>query len=278
MVAPVLDLAASPGGGVVSQAICGDPARLLADAGGGWVEAESGEERGFCRWESLEELPPGAWPVAGRDRFVRSVEALAFAEPTRRAGPPRERLPLGARVRVRSADRGSNGFVPVTVRGASLWIQAEDLTKHPPEARSVAARLAVAASLLGRPYVWGGCSSLGLDCSGLCRLLGRLAGVLLPHSAARQAALETDRFAAVPGGEGAAEPGDFLYLASAAGRVDHVVVAADGGEVLHASAEGGVPSVRREAWGVVRRRGRVEAVRRLLDPGREAVAAGRGSA
>ena len=68
-------------------------------------------------------------------------------------------------------------------------------------------------------------------------------------------------------GLAAAEPGDFLYLRPEreGARVDHVVVLADAGDVLHASAEGGPPAVRREPWDAVSPRGEVASVRRLID-------------
>lgn len=274
--APLLDLASSPGGEVVSQVLGGDVVRPLGPQRDGLVEVESrfGEasddrERGWCEAAGLGvQLDGAALGGVAPDNAslwrVASVEALAYARPTRRAGAPVERLPLGAAFGLsESADREEKGFVCLTVRGAPRWVQAQDLTRRPPAAPSVADRLAVAHSLLGRPYVWGGCTTLGADCSGLVLLLARLAGVGLPHSAAGQARRETARFVAV--GEASVAPGDFLYLAGSDGRVDHVVVAAEDASVIHASAEGGRPAVRREPWATVRTRGSLAAVRRVVD-------------
>ncbi|BAM04753.1 C40 family peptidase [Phycisphaera mikurensis] len=267
VIEPVLDLAASPGGGVVSQARCGEAVRVVGAARDGRVEVAAGwggegeEERG---WVPRAALAPGEEP----DRWVVTAEALAFAAPTRRAGPPVARLPLGCGLGAsRPADGGGSGFRAVTVRGEPLFVQEEDLAERPPVAASPAARLRIAESLIGRPYVWGGCTSLGLDCSGLVKLLASMAGVGLPHSAAGQAELESDRFVAVEG-LGSAAPGDFVYLRPSrrGARVDHVVMNAGGGSVLHASAEGGPPAVRRETWAAVAPRGSVAAVRRLVDP------------
>ena len=257
MLAPIMDLFARGGGEVVSQAQLGDVVVVTGPERDGWVEVESGGERGDCLSQLL-----GAWPDSERACWVASPEALAYHEPTRRAGPPSWRLPLGARLPAKAADHERNGFVSVTVRGLETWVQAEDLAASPPRASSPEARLAVAASLLGRPYVWGGATSLGLDCSGLCRLLAGLAGLVIPHSAAGQAELATDRFVVAHD----PRPGDFVYLAPPGGRVDHVVVWAGRDQVLHASAEAGVPCVRRERWAAVAPRGEVVAVRRIREP------------
>ena len=243
---------------------CGEAVFPTGAVNGGFLEVRvpwgPGSGEAEVGWVPAEGLGPAG--VESR-LHVCSAEALAFASPTRRAGGPVERLPLGASLpRAAPADRGADGFEPVTVRGRTLFVQAEDVAERPPSAPSAADRLAVAMGMLGRPYVWGGCTSLGLDCSGLVKMLGGLCGVGLPHSAAGQAALERGGFGAVAGVD-AAEPGDAVYLRPPGGRVDHVVLWLGGGEVVHASAEGGRPAVRREPWSVVAKRGEVAAIRRL---------------
>ncbi len=267
----MLDLAASPtpgGSEVVSQVCLGQEVRATGRSEGDFVEVKAawgGPDQVERGW--LEAAGVSADAPASADRWVTSTEALAYAAPTRRAGGPLERLPLAAPLgSAKSADREQNGFFSFTVRGRIIWVQTQDLVMERPRAESVRKRITVATSLLGRPYVWGGCTSLGLDCSGLAKLLASLTGVGLPHSAAKQAALETERFVSI-NGLPAAEPGDFLYLrpARAGSRVDHVVMLGHAGGVLHASAEGGPPAVRCEDWHAVAPRGEVASVRRLLD-------------
>jgi cell wall-associated NlpC family hydrolase len=89
-----------------------------------------------------------------------------------------------------------------------------------PEAAQGAGAVALAAAegFLGVPYVYGGASMRGVDCSGLTMLAWRAAGVSLVHSAADQRA----ESAPVPLSH--VQPGDLLFYDLGGGGVDHVVM------------------------------------------------------
>lgn len=110
---------------------------------------------------------------------------------------------------------------PVTVKAAG--------TTGGLAARAVSAALA----MRGVPYVWGGSSRSGVDCSGLTQLAFRAAGTNLPRVAAAQATVGKS----VPLSQ--VQAGDLIFY-DYGGGISHVVMSIGGGRIVEAS-EPGVP-------------------------------------
>jgi len=91
----------------------------------------------------------------------------------------------------------------------------------------------IAARYLGVPYVYGGSSPAGFDCSGFVEFVYSQVGVSLPHSAAEQGRLGTR----VP--VSAAVPGDVVVLDGGS----HVGIYVGGGRMIDAPEPGRVVSV-----------------------------------
>ncbi len=87
-----------------------------------------------------------------------------------------------------------------------------------------------ARRLLHTPYLWGGKSALGMDCSGFVQVVFACAGKMLPRDAYQQAELgESVDFIDLT------KAGDLLFFENAEGRIHHVGIALGGGLVIHAS-------------------------------------------
>jgi gamma-D-glutamyl-L-lysine dipeptidyl-peptidase len=98
---------------------------------------------------------------------------------------------------------------------------------------------ATAARWLGAPYLWGGVTLGGVDCSGFVQAVYRLHGQTLPRDSDQQSRVGVE---ADPGEDFAAlQAGDLLFFAETPGRCTHVAMSTGGSAIIHASlGNGGV--------------------------------------
>jgi cell wall-associated NlpC family hydrolase len=83
---------------------------------------------------------------------------------------------------------------------------------------------------LNSPYLWGGRSPFGIDCSGLVQMVYRIHGYKLLRDAAMQSSQGTQ----VSFVE-AAEPGDVAFFENQEGQIIHTGILLAGGKIIHAS-------------------------------------------
>jgi len=90
----------------------------------------------------------------------------------------------------------------------------------------------IAHSFLGSPYLWGGRSIFGIDCSGFTQMVFKMAGYQLPRDSSKQAAYgKSIDFIHE------AESGDLAFFEDEEGQIVHVGILLNKESIIHASGE-----------------------------------------
>jgi cell wall-associated NlpC family hydrolase len=194
-----------------SEALLGERVIVYetTDEGWAWGQLETDGYVGWLPANSLGKLGPAP------THKVALPRALAFPGPDIKL-PPAAALPMGARlVIVRQDERFA-----VTAHGWHLPL----VHLAPVKARR-SDFVAVAEEFLNTPYLWGGKTALGLDCSGLVQIALQAAGHACPRDSDMQE-LAIGKLSSL----GELRRGDLVFWKG------HVAIARDHETLLHANA------------------------------------------
>lgn len=126
-------------------------------------------------------------------------------------------------------------MLPSGVRG---WVPKSDVedfgrwtASRQPDGSGI---VSTAMQFAGVPYMWGGTSIKGVDCSGFTLCVYFMNGILLPRNTSQQVR------AGVPVALDSLEPGDLVFFGRPAegdspARVNHVAIYIGGGRIIHSS-------------------------------------------
>lgn len=217
---------------LVTQALLGASAIPLDSTPSGWTRVRLVDYEGWARSDQL-----GA-PTRPTERVavVMATRAPLYAA-WRGASTLGEvfassLLPIAA-----TGQRAESGRVRVALPGGRAgWIAVDVIEQRPASdpfpPRGPEAAVALAKSLLDTPYLWGGVTQRGIDCSGLTQLACRVGGVVIPRDANQQ--YDALRYIV---DRADVRLGDLVYFAGH-GAVTHVGIALDNMTLLHASGAG----------------------------------------
>ena len=198
----------------LTQALRGERVTIYDRNGEGWAWGQLGSD-GYVGWlPDVALARPGAPPT----HKVTALSTLAFPGPSIKL-PPVMSLPMGARVNIARED----ATFAVTPEGHHLPRQH----LGPLDARAPDF-VAVAERFVGTPYLWGGKSALGIDCSGLVQVALTSAGTGCPRDSDMQCAGLGRELTAAESMH--PKRGDLIFWKG------HVAIVRDAGTIVHANA------------------------------------------
>jgi len=199
---------------LLTQALKGERVTIYDRNGEGFAWGQLMSD-GYVGW-----LPDAALakPSAAPTHKITALRTFAFPGPSIKL-PPVETLTLGAKVAIARAD----GVFAVTREGRYLphcHVGPIDAFEND--------FAAIAERFVGTPYLWGGKSSLGIDCSGLVQVALNAAGTGCP----RDSDMQHDGLGRALDASETMKPqrGDLIFWKG------HVAIVRDAGTIVHANA------------------------------------------
>lgn len=217
-----------------TQALMGHPVRLLSETDNDWWEVELPDGyKGYIIGNSLTVLDEKAlneWKHSDRVIVTAPYEVRLYVDSVGRTSVS-DIVP--GDILQASGDTSSERVEVKTPDGRQGWVNRYDailLDKWASIVPSVDDAIDAGMALIGVPYLWGGLTPKGLDCSGLTKLAFLSQGVVLLRDASQQART------------GESVPldslirGDLVFFGNTdTGKVNHVAIYLGDGRILESS-------------------------------------------
>lgn len=216
---------------VVTQAIFGTNVTILEEANE-WARVRTPDD--YSGWMPLTSVRRAAQPYAasGRVAEVRSLFASLYREPNVTKHEPLLVVPFETRLEV-VAEPVADEYRWLEVRlpdDRRAWVQRGGLV-FDRVLLDIQQTIGLAFRFLGVPYLWGGTSSFGFDCSGFVQMLYRQRGIHIPRDAGPQSRWDGSQ----PVPRNKLKPGDLIFFGKSPDKVTHTGMYIGRGQFIHAT-------------------------------------------
>ncbi|MFH1891659.1 MAG: C40 family peptidase [Candidatus Zixiibacteriota bacterium] len=215
---PVLDIWSKPKSNSerVNQLICNETVTRLSETGD-FVRIRC--EDSYVGWVRADHLHADI--ISAHSWFVDvPVASLLDGSTGRFVG----KLSFGTRISILER---TETFGRINFRGKDAWISLGCVSRKPRSKQAWRKIKSYLENLIGTPYLWGGRSGFGLDCSGIVQLVFNSCGYSLPRDSSDQR--KSGRRVSVMN----LKPGDLIFSPG------HVSVYYGTGQIIHSSARAG---------------------------------------
>lgn len=205
---------------LVTQVLFGECLEVLRTQGS-WVHVQLASD-GYTGWIDHKQYVPVStayyqeWKAKQHPRALDIVEVVSSAE---------GRIPVGIGACLPFFDG-------ISLRIDGQTYQFSGRATNPAVPVTLAQLSKLALGFLKAPYLWGGKSMFGIDCSGFTQQVYGLCGFQLPRDASQQVAVGHEVHFATQ-----TQPGDLAYFANHEGRITHVGIMLENQQIMHAHGE-----------------------------------------
>lgn len=232
---------------LVDQNIMGSALRLLKDEGY-WYLVQT--EYGYIGWMTPESFQRTdqkgvqSWKEADKVK-VTELFPLVYSKPDEKSEPVTD-VVLNAKLRVEGkSGEWTKVFTPDNRAGfIKSQFVSQDIKEIISREKLRTTIIETAKRMMGFPYLWGGNSSKGNDCSGFTQTVFKTNGIDILRDAGQQARegeeiIPDETFSNLL-------PGDLLFFGSG-GRITHVGISLGGAEFIHQSGDVHINSLNPQA-------------------------------
>lgn len=230
---------------IVTQALLGTPVKIL-DKKNGWLLIQTPDR--YIGWTNTTIEPISRKQLDQANSTPKAIvichHAQLYTRPSRKSAPIMEVImgniltlqspANGRRFATVSLPDGTTAYIATQhIRPLTRWWQSVSLT-----GQSI---VELGQQFIGLPYLWGGTSARGMDCSGFTKTLFFMHGLILPRDASQQFYCGTP--VDTTNGWHNLQQGDLLFFGTRSEqqpetlRITHVALSMGGARFIHASGK-----------------------------------------